>query len=282
MHNFFRLSRQAAKRSLLALALVAGLSLPAMPQARLTTRHETDGARVVVNFPAYRLYLYHGPELIKTYRIGIGMKSFQPVFGEMLAPQIIYNPSWTPPDSPWARGRKRTRPNQRGNPLGRVKLPLYGDYLIHGGARPSDLGRAVSHGCVRMLNVDVLDLSRRIAEIQNGAEGQALARRAERVRGRSVPLKLDAPLVVDFRYDLATIEPGQRLRLYPDVYRFGMDRRQAVEAALDQARLSWGDLTEKQRAIINRALKQPRQSHTISLSDEAPAAKRRRVQAGDR
>lgn len=53
-----------------------------------------------------------------------------------------------------------------GNPLGARALYLFQNgvdtlYRIHGDADPKELGRAVSSGCIRMLNQDVIDLHKR-------------------------------------------------------------------------------------------------------------------------
>ena len=54
------------------------------------------------------------------------------------------------------------------NPLGARALYLYqGDrdtlYRIHGTNEPNTIGQAVSSGCIRMMNQDVIDLYRRVA-----------------------------------------------------------------------------------------------------------------------
>lgn len=54
-----------------------------------------------------------------------------------------------------------------GNPLGARALYLYQDgkdtlYRIHGGCEPEHLGQAVSSGCIRMLDQDVIDLYGRV------------------------------------------------------------------------------------------------------------------------
>jgi lipoprotein-anchoring transpeptidase ErfK/SrfK len=53
-----------------------------------------------------------------------------------------------------------------GNPLGARALYLFQNgvdtlYRIHGNADPKELGRAVSSGCIRMLDQDVIDLYQR-------------------------------------------------------------------------------------------------------------------------
>ena len=63
----------------------------------------------------------------------------------------------------WANGM----PPGLDNPLGPRALYLYQNgrdtlYRIHGTNEPHTIGEAVSSGCIRMLNQDILDLYRRV------------------------------------------------------------------------------------------------------------------------
>src|SRR5215216_6999886 len=65
----------------------------------------------------------------------------------------------------WADGM----PGGPTNPIGARALHLYSNgvdtlYRIHGTSQPNSIGRAVSSGCVRMLNIDVIDLYGRVNE----------------------------------------------------------------------------------------------------------------------
>jgi lipoprotein-anchoring transpeptidase ErfK/SrfK len=58
-------------------------------------------------------------------------------------------------------------PGGIGNPLGARALYLYRDgqdtyFRIHGTNEPDSIGKAVSSGCIRMLNQDVIDLYTRV------------------------------------------------------------------------------------------------------------------------
>lgn len=81
-------------------------------------------------------------------------------------------PRWTPTtamiqrdpvkNGPWAAGM----PAGLDNPLGPRALYLYQNgrdtlYRIHGTHEPHTIGTAVSSGCIRMLNQDIIDLYRR-------------------------------------------------------------------------------------------------------------------------
>ena len=82
-------------------------------------------------------------------------------------------PRWTPTKNMIRRQpRKYARyaggvPGGPSNPLGARALYLYRNgrdtmYRIHGTNQPRSIGRAVSNGCIRMLNAHVKDLYRRV------------------------------------------------------------------------------------------------------------------------
>jgi lipoprotein-anchoring transpeptidase ErfK/SrfK len=74
-------------------------------------------------------------------------------------------PSWTPP-SQMLRLRPdlpHFMPGGPENPLGARAMYLGGSlYRIHGSNEPQTIGQAVSSGCIRMTNEDVVDLYDRV------------------------------------------------------------------------------------------------------------------------
>jgi lipoprotein-anchoring transpeptidase ErfK/SrfK len=73
------------------------------------------------------------------------------------------NPTWNPPDSPWAEGLGQIPPGP-GNPLGTrwigTSAPAIG---IHGTYADYSIGTAASHGCLRMHIPDVEELYEDVA-----------------------------------------------------------------------------------------------------------------------
>jgi hypothetical protein len=66
------------------------------------------------------------------------------------------NPTWYPPD--WADTTEPVHPGPS-NPLGNRRLLLnITSYGIHGTNKPSSIGKAVTHGCIRMYPSDILEL----------------------------------------------------------------------------------------------------------------------------
>ena len=184
---------------------------------------------ITVNVPSFRLTLWQSGREVKSYVVGVGQKEFPIVIGERRATEVIWNPSWIPPDSAWVRDHPGVRPGQviragsAANPLGKLKIPLGGGYLIHQAKGTGDLGNLVSHGCIRMMKADLYDLAEKIVAARALPVTRRQIERAKRST-KTLQVALDPPLPVDINYDTAVVEGGV-LHLYPDVY---SDRRNAT------------------------------------------------------
>ncbi len=115
-------------------------------------------------------YLYLSMEGGKAvrYDVGVGREGFA-WSGRAHIGRRAEWPSWTPPAAMRLRRPDLPRVMDGGlaNPLGARAMYLYnshGDtmFRIHGTNEPDTIGRAVSSGCVRLLNDDVVDLYSRV------------------------------------------------------------------------------------------------------------------------
>jgi hypothetical protein len=177
---------------------------------------------ITVDIPAFRLTLWQNGKEVRTYQIGIGRRSFPLPTGEHKGTEIIWNPEWIPPDSSWVEETEDVEVGERieagdlRNPLGKIKIPLGGAILIHQAAAPSDIGRLVSHGCVRMLTGDIFDLTEKIVAARGMPVTREQIEQAKMSTDR-LAAKLDPPVWVDINYDTQVVEGGV-LHLFPDVY----------------------------------------------------------------
>jgi lipoprotein-anchoring transpeptidase ErfK/SrfK len=108
-------------------------------------------------------YVLPGGKAIR-YGIGVGREGFQWSGSTRVARKAEW-PGWTPP----AAMRKRQpylpvhMPGGINNPLGARALYLGASiYRIHGTNQPHTIGHAVSSGCIRMVNEEVIDLYGRV------------------------------------------------------------------------------------------------------------------------
>jgi lipoprotein-anchoring transpeptidase ErfK/SrfK len=102
------------------------------------------------------------------YDVGVGREGFA-WSGRAHIGRRAEWPSWTPPAAMLLRRPDLPRVMEGGlaNPLGARAIYLYnrhGDtmFRIHGTNEPDTIGRAVSSGCIRLLNDDVVDLYSRV------------------------------------------------------------------------------------------------------------------------
>jgi hypothetical protein len=196
---------------------------------------EYHGPKIIVNVAARRLYFYDQDQLLKTYPIAVGSSSYRTPLGGRQMTQIIWNPWWLPPASDWARNAKPTPPGP-GNPLGPVKMDLGNAILFHGTNKPHSIGRAASHGCMRMNSADAKEFATFIQQHYTLQSDPALFAEYEAKKGRSFTVKLDSPIPVDIIYDLVDVVDGQ-LTVWSDVYyRFPKKMKESlIEQALREA-----------------------------------------------
>ena len=104
----------------------------------------------------------------RRYGVGVGKAGFEWAGTNKITRKAEW-PSWTPPKEMIARERKKGRelpPFMEGgpaNPMGARALYLGSTlYRIHGTNQPWTIGQAVSSGCIRMRNEDVMDLYERV------------------------------------------------------------------------------------------------------------------------
>lgn len=219
--------RQVAP-ALVVLATTAA-AVPARAQAAM---------EIVVNIPAGRLDVHQGGERIRSYPVSVGTAGHATPTGQAGITRMVWNPSWTPPDSEWARDERPAGPGWN-NPMGRVKMHLFQDYYVHGTPARNErfLGRPASHGCIRMRNEDVMELARLVLAADGApVSTEALDRLAANPR-QTRELRLNGRVRVRIEYRLAELEQDW-VALHPDVYgRAGgryADRVRTELAALGQ------------------------------------------------
>lgn len=147
-----------------------------------------EGDSILINLPAYRLYLFHQKGDVKEYPIAIGHKDTPTPTGSFQIMTKLLDPIWWPPG-----GGLPVYPGDS-NPLGSrwLGLNLLG-YGIHGNNNPHSIGTSITRGCIRMYNQDVEYLF-------------SMVERGTRVE------------IVYQQVELVERDP-LRVILYPDVYR---------------------------------------------------------------
>ncbi|MBX6425249.1 MAG: L,D-transpeptidase [Variibacter sp.] len=119
---------------------------------------------IVINTSERRLYFILGDGRAIRYGIGVGRPGFTWTGVKHVSAKREW-PDWTPPPQMLRRrpDLPRYMPGGPDNPLGARALYLGSTlYRIHGSNEPETIGQAVSSGCFRLTNEDVIDLYNRV------------------------------------------------------------------------------------------------------------------------
>lgn len=120
---------------------------------------------IVIHTSERFLYVVMGNNRALRYGIGVGREGFT-WSGLVKVSRKAEWPDWTPPPEMIQRQPylPRFMAGGPGNPMGARALYLGSTvYRIHGTNQPETIGHAVSSGCFRLANGDVIDLFERIA-----------------------------------------------------------------------------------------------------------------------
>jgi lipoprotein-anchoring transpeptidase ErfK/SrfK len=140
------------------------------PQASATPRELVQfdpryaPGTIIISTEERRLYYVTQRGEAIQYAVGVGRPGFEWSGTKSVTAKKEW-PSWTPPAEMLRRRPDLPRHMEGGldNPLGARAMYLGGSlYRIHGSNEPETIGQAVSSGCIRMTNEDVIDLYERV------------------------------------------------------------------------------------------------------------------------
>ena len=140
-----RIMAKSAKNPFNAVALaIAVLSLPTMAQ----TSDSSSSRSVVISIPDRKLAVVEGNVVTAMFQVAVGAAVTPSPTGEFRIVSRVSNPAYYHPGV--------IIPGGKNNPVGTrwLGLSLKG-YGIHGTNVPSSIGRAASHGCIRLRNRDI-------------------------------------------------------------------------------------------------------------------------------
>jgi lipoprotein-anchoring transpeptidase ErfK/SrfK len=117
----------------------------------LADERKIKGDRIVISVTDRKLVLFQGDRLLKMYDVAVGKASTPTPQGSFQIINRVPNPTWFGPKGVVAPGSD--------NPLGSRWMGLSASgYGIHGTNAPSSIGKAASHGCIRMGRAEVEEL----------------------------------------------------------------------------------------------------------------------------
>lgn len=136
------------------LGLGAPPAAPILPeQLTLNSSDRLAKRQLVIRLDQRRVYVREGDTLLVSYPVAVGRDGWETPKGEFKVFQMVKDPSW---QHPWSGAVVPPGPD---NPLGRRWIGFWSDGVnaigFHGTPDESLVGKAVSHGCIRMKNQDV-------------------------------------------------------------------------------------------------------------------------------
>jgi lipoprotein-anchoring transpeptidase ErfK/SrfK len=144
---------------------------PELRRQEVTYDTSHPAGTVVVDTPARRLYYVMGEGRAMRYGVGVGRQGLA-LKGDAYIGRKSEWPSWTPTANMMRRDPRNLKfaggmPGGPNNPLGARALYLYRSgndtmFRLHGTNQPQSIGHAMSSGCIRMLNHDIIDLYSRV------------------------------------------------------------------------------------------------------------------------
>jgi lipoprotein-anchoring transpeptidase ErfK/SrfK len=130
------------------------------PEVTTDELAEKYPAILVVDRPGFNLTYYKDLKPVKTYGIAIGQVGLETPAGLYHIQNKAVNPAWSVPNSDWAGDLAGTvvPGGVPENPLKARWMGIYDGAGIHGTDATGSIGTAASHGCIRMLIPDVIEL----------------------------------------------------------------------------------------------------------------------------
>ncbi len=123
---------------------------------------DTQALRLEIRLSRRKVTLYRGNTVVKSYAIAVGRPGWETPMGTYEVKQMIKNPTWV---HPLEKGVVIPGGDPE-NPLGHYWIGFWTDGKnwigFHGTPTPRSVGKAASHGCIRMYNKDVEDLFKQV------------------------------------------------------------------------------------------------------------------------
>jgi lipoprotein-anchoring transpeptidase ErfK/SrfK len=137
---------------------------PQFMRQEVAYQGKEEPGTIVIDTPKHFLYLVAADGKAMRYGIGVGRPGFTWSGIHTVSAKKEW-PDWTPPPEMLARqpGLPHFMAGGPDNPLGARAMYLGSTlYRIHGSNEPWTIGKNVSSGCIRMRNVDIIDLYGRV------------------------------------------------------------------------------------------------------------------------
>lgn len=120
---------------------------------------------IIVSLPQCRIRLYDGAKLVKSYRCAPGQPAWPTPAGDFEVVSKLRYSSWFNPHMSWSANMPEVIGPGPDNPMGVTKIGIDSPGVFMHGIPPGEfgsIGTHASHGCIRMMPSDALDLFGRV------------------------------------------------------------------------------------------------------------------------
>jgi lipoprotein-anchoring transpeptidase ErfK/SrfK len=166
------------------------------PQPAPTPPPPPPDLRLEVNVAERELYVYRNDERIATHPVAVGTREWPTQTGEWTIGQVVFNPRWTPPEEEWAKDEEVKEPGDPENPLGHAQLVYDAPRSIHGTNEPESLGKAESHGSIRIANDVAVRLARMVMESGGARRDESFFQQVRQNRRERVEVAIPNPIPI--------------------------------------------------------------------------------------
>lgn len=190
-------SAQAQERAR-QLALQGG-SEQQRAQARQQERQQLQNLRFEIDISDRKLRVFQGDKLTGTHDVAVGTSEWPTPTGSWEFHRVDLNPEWNPPKSEkWAEDEEQKAPGAADNPMGRARLVYRMPNTVHGTDDLNSLGKASSHGSIRVANEVVVQLAEMLLKAGGSWEGPQWFQKMTTTRGEEyqIPLEQRIPVKV--------------------------------------------------------------------------------------
>ena len=204
------------KKTLISLFVISLFALSFLPAFSLRALNESY--ELVLNIPANKLLLFNRGAVIKEYTVGVGSSLTPTPLGDFKVVRRIHNPAWVNP----YRQSKVIAPGET-NPIGRYWLGFAmnkknQEYGFHATADLNSIGKASTHGCIRLYPQDMQELFNLVS--------------------------VNTPVHVIYNpVEVQEFQNKLFVRVYPDIYNY-MEEQEFIRFAKNQ--LSGANLVQEQ------------------------------------
>ena len=169
---------------------------PRIQQMRDQARQEIRNMNVVVDISDRQLRVLSGDQVVHTAPVAVGTQEWPTPTGSWDFHRVDINPEWVPPEEEWAQEEKTAAPGSPDNPMGRARLVYRMPNTVHGTDDLESLGKASSHGSIRVANEVVLKLAEMLLKAGGAWEGQQWYQQMVQNRTKEYQVNLPEPVPI--------------------------------------------------------------------------------------